>query len=594
MKLAKANLVPTAANLLGEYASFTALEAACSAFSEQVNARPHRVTRRAPAEMLGDERAHLHPVPCLHAHPDDRRRPARATRCLRWCSFEGGRHRRCRRRARGAGRARPPARGTGRHRPRRPARPGRGGSPPRHVAGQPAPGGGALPACPARGAEPPANPQRGRGGVPRHRAGRRPVAGRGRRGRSLPGPVQDGPGRRARRPAADGPVDRALGQAAAARRFADSDLSSVLAHQASAAPGEPSRAGESPPTPRAPAAGLPATAGREKARDRRAARAARGRAAQDAAFVRQALAAAAMDFAQAKDARGRATRPSRKQRSPSRTAPRCAKSSCDACPAVDYIDFRCPSGAGGGRRRPGPAAPGRGAGAAAAPHAAAHMRRIAPEVIATAGPSAATSRGPAGPARGRSQGRDGSSLATRRARRAFRPGSSLKPGTSACPRSRPHPVRPADTGMNGRHDLVICGPSGTGERSCRGPRPGRRRRRKNVTWSTLEQLGRLLRRHRDDSVTKAISRVLRADLVVVDDIGLLPVSPDAAEGLSASSTPPTGPQRRGRSNLHPSGFDELMPKTLATATVVRLMHHAHVCQTSGDGSASPRPSPEKE
>jgi IstB-like ATP binding protein len=28
--------------------------------------------------------------------------------------------------------------------------------------------------------------------------------------------------------------------------------------------------------------------------------------------------------------------------------------------------------------------------------------------------------------------------------------------------------------------------------------------------------------------------------------------------------------------------DELMPKTLATATVDRLLHHAHVCQTSGD------------
>ena len=36
------------------------------------------------------------------------------------------------------------------------------------------------------------------------------------------------------------------------------------------------------------------------------------------------------------------------------------------------------------------------------------------------------------------------------------------------------------------------------------------------------------------------------------------------------------------SNLHPRGFDELMPKTLATATVDRLLHHAHVCQTSGD------------
>ena len=36
------------------------------------------------------------------------------------------------------------------------------------------------------------------------------------------------------------------------------------------------------------------------------------------------------------------------------------------------------------------------------------------------------------------------------------------------------------------------------------------------------------------------------------------------------------------SNIHPSGFDTIMPKTLATATVDRLMHHAHVCQTAGD------------
>ncbi len=28
--------------------------------------------------------------------------------------------------------------------------------------------------------------------------------------------------------------------------------------------------------------------------------------------------------------------------------------------------------------------------------------------------------------------------------------------------------------------------------------------------------------------------------------------------------------------------DKLMPKTLATATVDRLLHHAHICQTSGD------------
>jgi len=94
----------------------------------------------------------------------------------------------------------------------------------------------------------------------------------------------------------------------------------------------------------------------------------------------------------------------------------------------------------------------------------------------------------------------------------------------------------------------------------------------------------LLRRHRaDDTVTKAIARVLRADLVVVDDIGLLPVAQDAAEGLYRLVD--AAYEKRSvavSSNLHPSAFDELMPKTLSTAAVDRLLHHAHVCQTTGD------------
>ncbi|MEV8144221.1 ATP-binding protein [Specibacter sp. NPDC078709] len=105
-----------------------------------------------------------------------------------------------------------------------------------------------------------------------------------------------------------------------------------------------------------------------------------------------------------------------------------------------------------------------------------------------------------------------------------------------------------------------------------------------VAWFRLEDLGQLIRAHRtDDSVTKAINRVLRADLVVVDDIGLLPVGTDAAEGLYRVVD--AAYEKRSiaiSSNLHPAGFDELMPKTLATATVDRLLHHAHVCQTSGD------------
>lgn len=65
VKLAKADLVPKDTNLRGEYASFAELEAACEVFCVQVNARVHRVTRRAPVDMLAQERVRLHPLPAL-------------------------------------------------------------------------------------------------------------------------------------------------------------------------------------------------------------------------------------------------------------------------------------------------------------------------------------------------------------------------------------------------------------------------------------------------------------------------------------------------------------------------------------------------
>ena len=63
VKIAKADLVPKDTNLLEEYASFADLEDACEVFCAQVNARVHRVTRRAPDAMLAEERVRLHPVP---------------------------------------------------------------------------------------------------------------------------------------------------------------------------------------------------------------------------------------------------------------------------------------------------------------------------------------------------------------------------------------------------------------------------------------------------------------------------------------------------------------------------------------------------
>jgi hypothetical protein len=63
VRIAKADLVPTEANLLERYATFGGLQDACAVFCEQVNARPHRATGRAPVERLAEERERLHVLP---------------------------------------------------------------------------------------------------------------------------------------------------------------------------------------------------------------------------------------------------------------------------------------------------------------------------------------------------------------------------------------------------------------------------------------------------------------------------------------------------------------------------------------------------
>jgi DNA replication protein DnaC len=159
-------------------------------------------------------------------------------------------------------------------------------------------------------------------------------------------------------------------------------------------------------------------------------------------------------------------------------------------------------------------------------------------------------------------------------------------GASAIPTATQHAL--ATLEWIGRAEaLCVCGPSGTGKSHLvealghlaidQG---------KTVAWHTLESLAALLRSHRaDDSVAKAIGRLIRSDLIVVDDIGMLPVSPDAAEALFRVVD--AAYERRSialTSNIHPAGFDELMPKTLAAATVDRLLHHAHVIVTDGSDS----------
>ncbi len=63
VRIAKADLVPTDANLLDEYASWAELVEAAEAFTSEVNSRIHRMTHRTPTEMLAEEHMHLHRLP---------------------------------------------------------------------------------------------------------------------------------------------------------------------------------------------------------------------------------------------------------------------------------------------------------------------------------------------------------------------------------------------------------------------------------------------------------------------------------------------------------------------------------------------------
>jgi hypothetical protein len=63
VRIAKADLVPTTANLRSGYNSFAELVEACEAFMGKVNGRVHRETARIPAETLAVEQRRMHPVP---------------------------------------------------------------------------------------------------------------------------------------------------------------------------------------------------------------------------------------------------------------------------------------------------------------------------------------------------------------------------------------------------------------------------------------------------------------------------------------------------------------------------------------------------
>jgi DNA replication protein DnaC len=217
-----------------------------------------------------------------------------------------------------------------------------------------------------------------------------------------------------------------------------------------------------------------------------------------------------------------------------------------------------------------------------------HLRRTAPELLATA---RAQRWDPAEALRAllteELAGRQASSIGARRKAAGFPTGKTFDAWTDTTS-SIPIPTQQALRTLEWvtRHEnLVVCGPSGTGKTHfLEAIGHAAVDAGAHVLWFSLEQLGAVVRRHRaDDTTGRALRRILRADLILIDDIGLLPVPADTAEALYRIVD--AAYEKRSialSSNLHPAGFDELMPKTIANATVDRLLHHAHLVQTSGD------------
>ena len=184
-------------------------------------------------------------------------------------------------------------------------------------------------------------------------------------------------------------------------------------------------------------------------------------------------------------------------------------------------------------------------------------------------------------------GRDAATRRMRRKAAGFPAGktfSSWRPGESSISAATQNALATLEW-ISRAENLVIAGPSGTGKSHfAEALAHAAIDTDLRVAWFTLESLTAAISRAKaDGSVARTVTRICRSDLIVVDDIGMLPAGQEAAEAFYRITD--AAYERRSMavtSNIHPSGFDTIMPKTLATATVDRLLHHAHLVQTNGD------------
>jgi DNA replication protein DnaC len=221
-----------------------------------------------------------------------------------------------------------------------------------------------------------------------------------------------------------------------------------------------------------------------------------------------------------------------------------------------------------------------------------YLRKAAPDVIATA---RAQRWEPAEVLRvllaEEVAGRDAATRRMRRKTAAFPSGktfSSWRREESSVPEATQNALATLEW-ISRAENLVIAGPSGTGKSHlAEALAHAAIEKDLRVAWFTLETLTAAMTRAKADaSVARTVTRICRADLIVVDDIGMLPAGQDAAEAFYRITD--AAYERRSvavTSNIHPSGFDTIMPKTLATATVDNRSTHRFQGSVSGGVAAS--------
>ena len=196
-----------------------------------------------------------------------------------------------------------------------------------------------------------------------------------------------------------------------------------------------------------------------------------------------------------------------------------------------------------------------------------YLRKAAPDVLATA---RAQRWEPAEVLRvlltEEVAGRDAATRRMRRKTAAFPSGktfSSWRAGESSIPAATQDALATLEW-IGRAENLVIAGPSGTGKSHLvEALAHAAIEKDLRVAWFTLETLTTAIGKAKaDGSVARTVTRICRSDLIVVDDIGMLPAGQDAAEAFYRITD--AAYERRSvavTSNIHPSGFDTIMPKT---------------------------------